>query len=171
MTRLLLLRHSRAGWPEPGMRDFDRPLDATGAAEAVHVGIMMRENACRPDLVVCSGARRARQTLEGVRAHTETGHAIYTDILYSTDAIGYLDVVRQAPTANTLLLIGHNPMMEDLLLALAAQGDPQALDASAAGFPPSGLAVIRFDGALAEAEPGKGYLEAFLTPAAQERAA
>lgn len=164
MAKLYLLRHAKAGWAEPGMRDFDRPLDRTGTEDAVATGIAMRANDFRPDLVICSSARRARETLDAIAAHVDVGRILYTDGLYSTDASGYVDIVREAPVAETLLLVGHNPMMEDVAFALAGDGDSEATASLAAGFPTSGLAVIRFPGPLSDAEPGKGYLELFLTP-------
>ncbi|CAG1004022.1 MAG: histidine phosphatase family protein [Rhizobiaceae bacterium] len=164
MARLLLLRHAKAGWAEPGMRDFDRPLDRTGIEDAVAIGVAMGANDFRPDLVICSNARRARQTLDAIADHVELGRVLYTDGLYSTDASGYVDIVREAPLAESLLLVGHNPMMEDVAFALAGDGEDEAKSSMAAGFPTSGLAVIRFPGPLSDAAPGKGYLELFLTP-------
>ena len=65
-----------------------------------------------------------------------------------------------------MLLVGHNPMMEDLAMALSGDGDAHARSALLCrDFPTSALAVIRFPGKLSETAPGKGYLEAFLTPA------
>jgi phosphohistidine phosphatase len=90
---------------------------------------------------------------------------IYSDELYGTDAAGYLDVIRTEAIGENVLLVGHNPMMEDLAFALSGGGDSHARDLLSAGFPTSGLAVIRFDTPLTEAAPGKGYLEAFLSPA------
>jgi phosphohistidine phosphatase len=165
MTRLYLLRHARAGWAAPGMRDFDRPLDEAGIADAIGAGLMMRGNGYVPELVICSNARRARETLDGVVRNLETGRALFTDGLYSTDAAGYVTIVSEAPETGSILLIGHNPMMEDVALALAGDGEEAANDAMLAGFPTSGLAVIRFDGPLSAVAPGKGYLEAFVTPA------
>ena len=66
MDRLFLLRHARAGWALPGVRDFDRPLDATGQAEAEATGEAMRTSGYIPDVTLCSNARRARETLAGV---------------------------------------------------------------------------------------------------------
>ena len=63
MSRLYLLRHSKAGWALPGVRDFDRPLDASGLADAERLGLAMRAAAHVPDLTLCSNARRARETL------------------------------------------------------------------------------------------------------------
>jgi len=164
MARLFLLRHAKAGWAEPGMRDFDRPLDRTGVDDAVATGLAMRDNDFRPELVICSGARRARETLDAVAANIDLGRILFTDGLYNTDAAGYVDIVREAPLAETLLVVGHNPMMEDLAFALSGSGDEAARSSLAAGFPTSGLAVIAFSGPLSEISPGKGHLEHFLTP-------
>lgn len=165
MSRLFLLRHAKAGWAEPGMRDFDRPLDAAGEHHAEATGIAMRDAGYLPELVICSSARRARQTLEGVVKNLQTGRIVYTDGLYNTDAAGYVDIIRDAPPVASILVVGHNPMMEDVALALSGDGDEEARHTMVAGFPTSALAVIRFAGTFTEAAPGKGYLETFLTPA------
>lgn len=164
MSRLFLLRHAKAGWAEPGMRDFDRPLDATGRADAECIGETMSASKLKPDLIVCSSARRARETLDGVAPHLAGVKTVFTDGLYSTDAAGYLDVIHAHGDARSILIIGHNPMMEDVAFALYEDGDQQAKDALLSGFPTSGLAVIRFPNGLANAAPGKGYLEAFYSP-------
>ena len=66
MSRLFLLRHAKAGWAEPGMRDFDRPLEPLGRTDADAIGAAMRASAYIPDLVLCSTAKRARETLDWV---------------------------------------------------------------------------------------------------------
>lgn len=167
MGRLFLLRHAKAGWAAPGMRDFDRPLDASGWADAEATGAAMREKGLAPELVLCSNARRARETLEAVNRHLPTQRVVFSDGLYATDASGYLELIRRADDVASALVVGHNPMMEDLGFALSGDGEPTARDTIAAGFPTSGLAVIRFPGSLTQAEPGKGFLEAFLVPAAR----
>lgn len=164
MARLFLLRHAKAGWAEPGMRDFDRPLDRTGIEDAAATGVTMLEYDFRPELVICSTARRARETLDAVASNINLGRALFTDGLYNTDAAGYLDIVREAPLAETLLVVGHNPMIEDVAFALSGDGDEAARSSLAGGFPTSGLAAIAFSGPLSEISPGKGYLEHFLTP-------
>jgi phosphohistidine phosphatase len=163
-SRLFLLRHARAGWAAPGMRDFDRPLDASGIAEAEAMGMAMRAGGYVPDLTLCSNARRARQTLEGIAGHTDTGRVLFSDALYSEDAAGYLSIIRENGAAGSLLVIGHNPMMEDLAMAISGSGDQDARATLNSGFPTSGLAVIHFDSSLAAAAPGRGHLEEFLTP-------
>ncbi|MEO5323747.1 histidine phosphatase family protein [Mesorhizobium sp. CC13] len=165
MGNLYLLRHAKAGWAAPGVRDFDRPLDATGIADAAATGVAMRACGYVPELTLCSNARRARETLEGIASHADTGRVIFTDELYVSDAAGYLDRIREHGRYETLLVIGHNPMMEDLAMAVSGTGDEAALHTLHTGFPTSGLAVIRFPGSLSEAQLGRGHLEAFLTPA------
>lgn len=164
MNKLYLLRHAKAGWALPGTRDFDRGLDETGVADTETLGAAMRDAHHVPDLTLCSNARRARETLEGIAAHTDTGRVVFTDALYSEDAAGYLSLIKENGAKGSLLVIGHNPMMEDLVMAVTGSGDEKAISMLDRGFPTSGLAVLRFDHCLGKAEPGTGYLEAFLTP-------
>jgi phosphohistidine phosphatase len=146
------------------MRDYDRPLDETGRRAAAAVGAAMCASGYVPEVTLCSGARRCRETLEQVAAAADTGRVIFLDRLYSEDAATYLSIVREHGRHAALLLVGHNPMVEDLAMAVAADGDPAARDALAFGFPTSGLAALHFDAGLERAAPGGGRLEAFLTP-------
>lgn len=164
VATLYLLRHAKAGWALPGMRDFDRPLDDTGHHDSEEIGEVMALNGYVPDLTLCSGALRARQTLAGIAARTDTGKVVFSEKLYMTDAAGYLELIREQGNASSLLVIGHNPMMEDLAIAVSGDGDEMARSALNAGFSTAGLAVISFEGSLAEAALGKGRLEAYVTP-------
>lgn len=164
VAKLYLLRHAKAGWALPGVRDFDRPLEASGVEDAAATGSAMRACGFVPDITLCSNALRAKETLEGLAAHADTGRVVFLDTLYTEDAAGYLDIIREHGSHGSLLVIGHNPMMEDLTAAVSGSGEDSACDILNYGFPTSGLAVVRFEGSLAEAETGKGYLEAFLTP-------
>lgn len=165
MSRLFLLRHAKAGWALPGVRDFDRPLDASGVADAEAMGAAMRTGGYVPNLTLCSNARRCRETLEGIAGHADTGRVLFFDKLYTEDAAGYLAIIHEHGSAGSLLVIGHNPMTEDLAMALASSGDEAARETLAHGFPTCGLAAIRFENGLAGAAPGTGYLEDFLMPA------
>ena len=164
MSRLLLLRHARAAWAEPGMRDFDRPLDASGRADADAIGAVMAQDRVLPRRVICSSARRARETWETVMRHLPIADVIVTDQLYITDATGYLNFIRDNDEVDSLLIVGHNPMIEDVCFALAADGKDTATGARSSGFPTCGLAVIDFPGGLADVAPSAGFLEAFYTP-------
>ena len=163
LSRLFLLRHAKAGWALLGMRDFDRPLDASGRADAEATGLAMQAGGYIPDVTLCSNAVRARETLEAIAGQTDTGRVIFLDQLYSDDATAYLTIIR-GNGGGSLLVIGHNPMMEDLATALAGDGEDDARATLHAGFPTCGLAVIAFPGDLADAAPGRGFLQAFLTP-------
>lgn len=165
MSRLYLLRHAKAGWALPGMRDFDRPLDDSGHADAESIGIQMRDLGYVPDITLCSGAVRARETLQGVAGHADTGRVLFCEKLYSEDAAGYLRLIHENAASGSVLVIGHNPMMEDLASAVSGKGNPAAQAALSSGFPTSGLAVIGFSAGLKQAAPGNGFLEAFHTPA------
>ncbi len=164
MSRLLLLRHARAAWAEPGMRDFDRPLDATGRADADAMGAVMAKGRVLPQRVICSSARRARETWDAVVRHLPVADVIVTDQLYITDATGYLNFIRDNAQVESLLIVGHNPMIEDVCFALAPNGKDDATGARSSGFPACGLAVIDFRGNLADVAPSTGFLEAFYTP-------
>lgn len=165
MGRLFLLRHAKAGWALPGVRDFDRPLEASGRADAEATGAEMRNRGYVPDITLCSNALRARETLESIAGQADTGRVVFTDRLYSDDAAGYLALIHQNADSGSVLVIGHNPMMEDLAMAISGDGDASAKAALGFGFPTSALAVISFPGSLRKAAPGNGFLEAFYIPA------
>ncbi len=123
MSRLFLLRHAKAGWALPGSARFRpaarriRPRRRRGHR---------RRHARRgyvPDLTLCSNARRARETLEGIAGHADTGRVLFSDTLYSEDAAGYLSLIHENADSGSLLVIGHNPMMEDLAMALSGNGE------------------------------------------------
>ncbi|MEO3385749.1 histidine phosphatase family protein [Mesorhizobium sp. CAU 1741] len=164
MNRLLLLRHAKARWADPGTRDYDRALEPSGKADSETIAASMLLAGYVPDLVLCSGARRARETWEAAARHLKAADVRYLDGLYSSDAGGYLEIIREVSNAGSVLVVGHNPMMEDLAMALSRDGQATALAAVARGFPTCGLAVLRFSGALDGIRPEDGYLEEFLAP-------
>ena len=164
MSRLYLLRHAKAQWALPGMRDFDRQLEASGRLDAGRTGVEMRLRGYVPDVTLCSTAVRARETLQEVAGEADTGRVIFDERLYSEDAASYLDLVRENAAGGSILVVGHNPMMEDLATALSGSGDPAALVTLGLGFPTAGLAVIGLAGGLHKAALGKGDLEAFYVP-------
>jgi phosphohistidine phosphatase len=166
MARLFLFRHGKAAWAEPGMRDFDRKLDERGVEEATAMGRLMLKRRLVPDLVICSTAARAVETLEAIN---ETLHlndvSRFSQDLYATDAPGYLDIASRADDGDDIMLVGHNPMLEDAAIALSKTGDDESIDALHMGFRTGGLAVIRFNGPASTFNDDTGHLEAYLTPA------
>ncbi|MFC3725601.1 MAG: SixA phosphatase family protein [Neoaquamicrobium sediminum] len=164
MSRLYLLRHAKAKWAEPGSRDYDRALELSGKADADNIAASMLLAGYMPDRVLCSGAKRARETWEAAARHLPVTDVRYMDELYSSDATGYLDIIRSAGGDGSVLVVGHNPMMEDLAMALSCGGEKDALATVAGGFPTCGLAVIRFSTPLSSIAPEDGYLEEFVAP-------
>ena len=165
-NRVYLLRHAKAKFAEPGIKDFDRALDKTGLRDAQATGREMRQQQYLPDLVLFSPAKRAKQTWTAVAAAFEKEpESKAIPELYDQDAAGYLQIIRNTTNVASLMLVGHNPMMEDLALVLARAGDSLADQIQRAGFPTSGLAVLEFDNALAHISEGSGRIVHLLKPA------
>lgn len=167
MHRLFLLRHAAAGWAGPGLRDFDRPLTEKGRADATAVGLLMRERGYLPEVVLCSSSARTRQTWNCVAAELGIPGAvairqITSDAIYSGDACTLLDLIRGAPAAGAMLVVGHNPPMAELAATIPDGGESGALRAVLGGFPKAALAVIATRVPLSRLTKGGGTLEAFL---------
>lgn len=166
MSRLYLLRHAVAAWPQPGMRDFDRPLEPNGLEDARRLGGVMADRRFLPDRVLCSTALRARQTWGELAKGLgdDPDRATYLDELYHSDIGTYSELITEGAGNGSLLVVGHNPMMEDVALAFSAEGEQDAKRALRAGFAACGLAIIDMDGPIERARPDMGYLRMFLRP-------
>jgi phosphohistidine phosphatase len=167
MLTLSLLRHAKSSWAEPSQDDFDRPLNERGMEAAPAMGKFMAAQKLAPDLILCSTAVRARETLELVLPHLPRKATIeYEDGLYLAAASAMLKRVRAAAAGvEHVMLVGHDPGMHGLATKLAGSGDPELLGALAAKFPSAGLAVIVFDVKGWKAiKPGEGRLKLFMTP-------
>ncbi|HWG99839.1 MAG TPA: histidine phosphatase family protein [Pilimelia sp.] len=158
---LVILRHAKADRPE-GVRDADRPLTERGHADAAAAGVWLRREHYRPDLVICSPARRTRQTWHGVAgALADPDGRCEIPVHYERDAYeggtaDLLRLLRGAPaTAHTVLVVGHNPTVS-LLSGLL---DPDA-PADSDGLRTSGLAVHRVPAAWAELDVAGAPLRA-----------
>ncbi len=120
MKTLLLLRHAKSSWKKPGLPDHERPLNKRGKKEALKVGDYLNENNLVPDLILSSTARRAQDTAQAVAE--ACGFAGKVDLyqdLYLSDPGSYLDILRCLPDeASRVLVVGHNPDIEDLLAML-----------------------------------------------------
>ena len=158
---LVILRHAKADRPT-GVADADRPLTERGHADAGAVGAWLATAGCRPDVVLCSPAKRTRQTWHGVAvalAATLTPEVRYEPDLYDAGAAQALDLIRAVPPqTRALLVIGHNPTVSLLSDAL----DPDA-ERDSDGLRTSGLAVHVLDGTWADLEPTGAALTALHT--------
>ncbi len=117
---VMLLRHAHAAWPNPGEKDFDRKLDDVGRQEAVAVAEHLQQIGVVPDLILCSPATRCRETLALATEFWENQPQTDFDIeLYSGGLPTYIDRIEKHAADKTILIVGHNPMIEDIFLWLA----------------------------------------------------
>lgn len=122
MKILTLLRHAKSGWDDPVSRDFDRPLNPRGRRAARTVGKEMKAQGLAFDLVLASPAVRVVETLEEVASAYGPLDIVYEERLYLASSAALLDLVRHAPeSAARLLLVGHNPGLEEIALRLAGE--------------------------------------------------
>lgn len=165
MSRLFLFRHAKASWAEPGMRDFDRKLAPDGVEEARLMGSALRDRGLIPDMIICSSAVRAMETFDAVdQGDGWRNNVTYQEKLYSTDAPGYLEVASESDLSGDLMLIGHNPMLEDLAIGLGQNGNDEAYAHINMGFGTAAVAVLRFEGAMRDIQNAKWTLEDYLRP-------
>lgn len=160
LRRLIVLRHAKSAWPL-GVRDHERPLAPRGRRDAPAVGRALAEADCLPDLAVCSTAVRARQTWELTAAEWGTPPPVRYDArVYAAEVSELLDVVGETPDrVRTLLLVGHNPGLEELVLDLAGDALDDALDEVRAKFPTSAMAFLSWHGETwAALAPGTALL-------------
>lgn len=167
MLTLTLFRHAKSSWEMSGLEDRDRPLNARGESAAPVMGAFMHENDIVPDLVLCSGAVRTRQTVDLAFADWDPAPKIkYEDALYLADPFDILARLRKAVrTAKHLMIVGHNPGLQILAIELIGDGDPAVIGTLSDKLPTAGVVVIEFDAKTwRDVGPGKGRLVSFTTP-------
>ena len=155
--RLIVMRHAKAG-DLPGGPDAERALTPRGRSDAARAGQWLAEQGFVPDAVICSTARRARQTWRQVAAELGLDglRADESDSLYQATAGDLLEIIRgTADQTGTLMYVGHNPTAGNLAAALTASPSP---------FPTAAIAVIGFTVPWAAMNPGNGTLIASWTP-------
>jgi phosphohistidine phosphatase len=166
MPTLFVLRHAKSSWNNSSMADHERPLAPRGhrAAEALatHIGALDPS----PALVLCSTARRARETIELLRLRLPaTTEVLVEDDLYGAPAALIVARLRQVPEAiPSVLVVGHNPGLEDLVRGFGTDGDPHLIDRVRTKFPTGALATLTFDGPWKGFGSGAARLEAFVVP-------
>ena len=150
---IILLRHAHADNAAAADNDVDRGLSARGVAEARDAGHWLREHAALPATVLCSPARRARQTLQEALGDVP---AQPEQRIYDATAGELASLIDDHADVARLMLVGHNPGFETLvaLLVTGQSGDFR-------GVPPGGVVWLELDGV---AEPGSGVLKAFWSP-------
>ena len=129
---LLVLRHAKSSWNDSTVADHERPLNERGRHDAPRVGELLRKHRQTPELIVSSDAVRARLTAEAVaKAARYDGEILVDPRLYLASAADILEVLRDVgdTEAETVMVVGHNPGLEELVEHLT--GDPQTLPTAA----------------------------------------
>jgi phosphohistidine phosphatase len=160
--RLMLLRHGKSDWPD--VPDRDRPLAKRGRRDSPIIGRWLRDHGYLPDTVICSAARRTRQTWELVAPELGGSPSVtFEPRAYAASAMTLLYLVRElSATSRAALLIGHNPGVADLATSLA---QPPDHDDAPIRFPTAAVAILDVSGDWADLSPGQARLLDFTTPA------
>ncbi len=165
MRTLYLLRHAKSSWEDATLRDEQRPLAPRGRRDAKRVAGHLVRLGIEPDLVLCSTAERTRETLELVRPALGATPAVKLDAaLYAAPAHALLERLRAVPDETaSVLLIGHNPGLEDLALLLASTG--AELERLRAKFPTAAFATLTIPSATwSRLSPADAVLADYVVP-------
>ena len=160
--RLYLVRHAHAAWGAPGVSDFDRPLDEAGRLEARDVAEQAALAGLVPEILVSSPALRCRQTTNALLDVFRSVRPIEDMGLYSGGPDAYLEQIRRHGLSRSLMIVGHNPMVEACAHRLSRESD--VTRPLAAGYPTAGLLAIDFAFPLAERLTALGQPVALITP-------
>ena len=164
MKRLFLLRHAKSAWDDPALRDRDRPLAPRGRNAAKRIGRWAKKHAVRPQLVVCSSAVRAQQTLQRVLPSLGEPDVWVEVTLYAAGAETLLARIQALPDeVDEVMLVGHNPGLMEVLLLLAAPGELR--ERASVSVPTGALAKLEADVVRwADVAPGEARLREFVVP-------
>jgi phosphohistidine phosphatase len=167
-ARLFVLRHGKSDWPA-GVADHDRPLAKRGIRDSAAAGRWLAAQADVPDVVWCSTARRTRQTWQHLADELPEGGSgcdvRFDDDVYAAAVEDLLDVLHRTPRGTArVLLVGHNPGVQDLTLLLAAGGSDDARALAETKFPTSGLAVLDLGSPWDQLGAGSSRLTDFVVP-------
>ncbi len=146
MRQLLLMRHAKAV-RDPGLSDHARSLTQRGRDDAVRVARFLQNNKLVPDLAIASDARRTRETLELAAGQFVPAPTTRLDAsLYLAEPYAILKAIRATPaTVSKLLIVGHNPGVHELAIALMGRGQQADVERLALSFPTAAVAVIGLD--------------------------
>jgi phosphohistidine phosphatase len=169
--RLFVLRHAKSSWDDPGLDDRDRPLAPRGVRSTKLLARHVRAQGIEPTQVLCSPSRRTRETLDGVAPGGET---LIEPELYEASCGTVIERLQRVPEgAASVMVIGHNPTMQMLVLRLiGANGTDRAVPDDDTGyvaelqrkFPTGALATLAFDCTWSELGPGCARLVGYVNP-------
>jgi phosphohistidine phosphatase len=155
--QLYVLRHAKSSWDDPGLADHDRTLAPRGRNATKLIAKHLRDHDIHPGLILCSTAVRARETLDGIEVD---GERSIEDELYTATAGQWIARLNRVPEeTQSVMAIGHNPALQQLVLALA--GSDEEVERK---FPTAALATLELDCAWGEVQPGCAQLTALVRP-------
>lgn len=171
MKTVLILRHAKSDWGDPGLADVDRPLAKRGLEDAPRMGEVLALFGCVPDKILSSPAKRAKQTAEMVAKACGYRQAIqWEDSFYGGSSLDLIKALQKLPdTVKRALLISHNPVLEETIAMLCASTFSAVEDEEGEGWairlPTAGLVCINFEiAAWDDLELGEGMLQWFVIP-------
>ncbi len=142
MLRLYILRHAKSAWPAPSTGDHDRPLNKRGRGDLVKISKMLLERGYLPDLALCSSAERTQETWRGIAGVLPNCAMEIRPELYESTTSRYLEAIRSARINGSLMLIGHNPVCDELTRLLITGDGPVAGEFLSTHYPTGSLVVL-----------------------------
>ena len=165
MKSLLLFRHAKSDWGDPNLQDFDRPLNERGIKSAERMGAWMKDNHIQPEWIVCSPAKRAQESLAGLRKHLDIPDTLVNleDRVYQADTSTLLDIMARCPEdMDNIMLIGHNPTFDELLIYLC--GPKLPLSSKGKLMATATLAQVALPDDWQQLSPNSGKLQQIIRP-------
>lgn len=165
-NQLFVLRHAKSSWDDPGLDDSQRPLAPRGERAAKVIAQHVHDNGIAPTQVLCSPARRARETLDRV---APGGEVLIEPVLYSAGASEIIERLQAVPEEiDSVMVVGHNPALQRLVLRLTRDDgeDPEGRELAdiRRKFPTGALATLALDCGWNELGPGRARLTAYVRP-------
>lgn len=167
MTLLTVVRHAKSSWGDSALDDFDRPLNKRGHKAALQMGEELKKRGFKFDLVLASPALRVRETLQGIQqGYGEELPVEFEPQIYDASEATLFKLVRRIPErAHAPMLAGHNPGLQQLILALARQDDGGLRERVAANLPTGAVALVELPAPRwAEAMEGSGLIRELILP-------
>lgn len=165
MITLSLFRHAKSDWRSGAIDDFERPLSARGEKDAPRMGRHIRENDLVPDVILCSTARRACQTLDLAKAGWDVPDIRFEDKLYHASPERIVSLLGALPDdVGHAMVVGHNPGFHALAISLAKKGDALGIAQMGEKYPTAALAVIDMACEWRALGNQGGNLRVFVTP-------
>jgi phosphohistidine phosphatase len=164
MKHLYLLRHAKSSWDLAGALDYERGLTDRGRDDCEVISELIRKRDIRPDLVLCSGARRSRKTLERVSAALPRKvPVVYDDAIYQASLANLATLLSTVDEKyKSVMMVGHNPSFHDFAVDIAESGDQ--LEEIAAKFPTAALAEFELKVKWESIGPDTATLVNFTAP-------